>query len=81
MDYLQFVQMVALLELCQAGFKFNGFGFDLGPCDGHGGTPVLGRLFVRYVFGLVGREQGKSARGRRYESKKIHIVMAQLSKK
>jgi hypothetical protein len=30
---------------------------------------------VRYVFGLVGREQGKSARGHRNESKKTHIVI------
>ena len=65
----------ALLEFGQAGFEFNGFGFAMGPSNGQGAAPLLGREVMRYVFGLVGREQGRSARGRRNESKRTHIVM------
>ena len=60
----------ALLEFGQAGFEFNGFGFDLRPCVGHGpAAGVLQREVMRDVLGLVGREQGRSGRGRGSESK------------
>jgi len=65
----------ALLEFGQAGFEFDGFGFDLGPCDGRGPSAVLGREVMRNVFGLVGREQGRSAWGRGNVSAKTLIVM------
>jgi hypothetical protein len=42
----------------------------MGPRHGHGTTAVLQREVMRDVFGLVGREQGRSARGRGIESKK-----------
>ena len=59
----------ALLEFGQAGFEFNGFGFDLRPCVGHGPAAMLQREVVRDVFGVVGCEQGRSAGGRESESK------------
>ena len=51
------------------------FTVALGLSAGQGAAPVLGREVMRCVLGLVGREQGRSARGRRNESKKTHIVI------
>ena len=64
----------ALLEFGQAGFEFDGFGLTMGPRHGHGPTAVLQREVMRDVFGLVGREQSRSARGRGNGSKMTHIV-------
>lgn len=68
---------VFALSICQKAticYPFNGFGFDLRPYASHGPAPLLCREVMRDVFGLVGREQGRSAQGRGNESKKTYIV-------